>query len=49
MSCNSTHKLVALVACGRGLDLDCGLWVGWWAVMVCIVFIPMLPLLSHAS
>ena len=47
MSCSSTHKLVALVACGRGLDLGCG----WWAVMVCIVSIPMLPLLYmyHAS
>ena len=26
MSCSSTHKLVALVACGRGLDLG-AVWV----------------------
>ena len=45
MSCSSTLKLVALVACGR---TGSGLWVvALWEVCIAPIF--MLPLLSHAS
>ena len=47
MSCSSTLKLVALVACGR---TGSGLWVvGCGRSQVCIAPISMLSLLSHAS
>ena len=47
MSCSSTLKLVALVACGRTGQGFRAVGSGLWEV--CIAPISMLPLLSHAS